>query len=137
MGAEMTKWMIDSKVEDLHKKMPWRDDDEGEKGQQQAADSIVDEFGQMFGQRTEEECEQGTRPQSCAECPLIRALAHRLTFTIARTERKETEAALKKSRKVAASLRSKYKLGSGEKQTKTYVRYTPRAWRDWRRQADA
>jgi hypothetical protein len=69
MGAEMTKWMIDSKVEDLHKKMPWRDDDdEGEKGQQQAADSIVDEFGQMFGQRTEEECEQGTprHPLACA-----------------------------------------------------------------------
>merc|ERR1711941_134559 len=92
MGAEMTKWLIDSKVEDIHKKMPWRDGDDDGRKEQQQADSVVDDLGQMFGSRSEEEVEQ---------------------------ERKETEAALKKSRKVAASLRSKYKLGSGESQPKT------------------
>merc|ERR1711879_110192 len=86
MGAEMTKWLIDSKVEDIHKKMPWRDGDDDGRKEQQQADSVVDDLSQMFGSRSEEEVEQAT-------------------------ERKETEAALKKSRKVAASLRSKYKLG--------------------------
>merc|ERR1711974_368203 len=94
MGAEMTKWLIDSKVEDIHKKMPWRDGDDDGRKEQQQADSVVDDLSQMFGSRAEEEVEQAT-------------------------ERKETEAALKKSRKVAASLRSKYKLGSGESLPKT------------------
>merc|ERR1711879_945985 len=93
MGAEMTKWLIDSKVEDIHKKMPWRDGDDDGRKEQQQADSVVDDLSQMFGSHSEEEVEQAT-------------------------ERKQTEAALKKSRKVAASLRSKYKLGSGESQPK-------------------
>jgi hypothetical protein len=60
MGAEMTKWLIDSKVEDIHKKMPWRDGDDDGRKEQQQADSVVDDLGQMFGSRPEEEVEQGT-----------------------------------------------------------------------------
>lgn len=56
----MTKWLIDSKVEDIHKKMPWRDGDDDGRKEQQQADSVVDDLGQMFGSRSEEEVEQGT-----------------------------------------------------------------------------
>ena len=81
MGAEMTKWLIDSKVEDIHKKMPWRDGDDDGRKEQQQADSVVDDLGQMFGSRSEEEVEQGASSRYppfalCGHPPLLYSLHH-------------------------------------------------------------
>jgi hypothetical protein len=80
MGAEMTKWLIDSKVEDIHKKMPWRDGDDDGRKEQQQADSVVDDLGQMFGSRSEEEVEQGT---SSRYLPFALCVAIRPTVVLA------------------------------------------------------
>jgi hypothetical protein len=67
MGAEITKWLVDSKVEELHKNMPWKDNEKKES----QADSIADEFarraGDVFGQ-TEEGPDEGTQTAFLSFC---------------------------------------------------------------------
>lgn len=61
MGAQITKWLIDSNLEELNKKMPWRED-EGDKKQE--GGSIFEEISQ----RADEMLSQEQEDQGAATC---------------------------------------------------------------------
>merc|ERR1711974_306262 len=110
MGAEMTKWLIDSKVEDIHKKMPWRDGDDDGRKEQQQADSVVDDLSHMFGSRSEEEVEQATERKEAASLRSKYKLGESLPKTEEQRqdEKKKTQEKLEQSRSLRDKMRSKY-----------------------------